>query len=420
MKKTINVTSGVAIAISMVVGSGFLGLPGMAIEKTDPLTAIFGWLFVIFSLIPLIHIFTKLGVKYTSAAGLSKYAEEALGKWAGYGSQMVLCGAFAVGMPAFAMVGGMYFAKLCGLNEFDTGFFWAILFIVTSTILNMAGIKAASWVNKISIAALISIIIFIIFFNFNAILFASPHLLSMLTTHQVDYAKIWPVGAMLFWAFQGWENLSFGLEEFKNPEKNIPKVYWISFFAVIILYFSLAWTASTISIIGKPVVGVSALADVVGDGKIKSIFLFLMVLVLLANANSWIFGVSRMFYSASVSGLLPSYFSAINDKGVPRNSLILLCAYYIISIIFIKKFNISIATLFLLTTQNFLFLYGLTILAYLSIYRNKAAYIVGFFAIISWAALFFGFSWWIAYPIILFFIGGIFYKKKSWLTSTLA
>jgi amino acid transporter len=33
---------------------------------------------------------------------------------------------------------------------------------------------------------------------------------------------VWNVTALLFWAFLGWENLSFSLGEMKDPERMFP------------------------------------------------------------------------------------------------------------------------------------------------------------------------------------------------------
>lgn len=64
LKRNISITSGIAIAISMVIGSGIFALPGMTISATDPITALLGWLSIIFLMIPLVAIFTYLGQNF--------------------------------------------------------------------------------------------------------------------------------------------------------------------------------------------------------------------------------------------------------------------------------------------------------------------------------------------------------------------
>jgi APA family basic amino acid/polyamine antiporter len=56
----------------------------------------------------------------------------------------------------------------------------------------------------------------------------------------VDSHIMWNVTALLFWAFLGWENLSFSLGEMKDPEKNVPRLYWLSFILVAAIYILLA------------------------------------------------------------------------------------------------------------------------------------------------------------------------------------
>lgn len=115
LKKTLTIWKGLALAVSMVIGSGLLGLPGMTLEIGNVYTAAGGWLLISFALIPLIYIFARLGLRFTSSAGLSKYAEESIGAWGGHAVSAVLCGTFAIGIPVLAMIGGSYAQTLLKL-----------------------------------------------------------------------------------------------------------------------------------------------------------------------------------------------------------------------------------------------------------------------------------------------------------------
>lgn len=117
LKKKITLISGVAIAISMVIGSGLFGLPGLAIRETSPLTALLGWVFIVLLMPSLIYVFSWLGSRYPSAEGISLYASMGLGKWSRPGIMMITCGTLAVGMPAFFLVGGSYIAALLDLDR---------------------------------------------------------------------------------------------------------------------------------------------------------------------------------------------------------------------------------------------------------------------------------------------------------------
>jgi amino acid transporter len=69
LQKTITTWERITLAVFMVIGSGLLGLPGMALELVNVHTAAGGWVLIILALLPLACIFSQLGLKFTSSAG---------------------------------------------------------------------------------------------------------------------------------------------------------------------------------------------------------------------------------------------------------------------------------------------------------------------------------------------------------------
>src|SRR5512136_1524317 len=104
LQKTITLWRGLALAVSTVIGSGLLGLPGMALEIGTVHTVAGGWLLISVMLVPLVYIFAYLGLTFTSSAGLSKYAEVSIGAWGAHAVTAVLCGTFVVGIPVLALI----------------------------------------------------------------------------------------------------------------------------------------------------------------------------------------------------------------------------------------------------------------------------------------------------------------------------
>ncbi len=79
LNKEINLPRGVAPAVGMVLGSGMLGLPGIVVAAVGSRMAIASWLAVILAMVPMVAIFSRLGSRYTTAAGLTEYARIAFG-----------------------------------------------------------------------------------------------------------------------------------------------------------------------------------------------------------------------------------------------------------------------------------------------------------------------------------------------------
>lgn len=413
LKKTISVGKGTALAVCTVIGSGLLGLPGMTLEIGNVYSVAGGWILITITVIPLIYIFARLGLKFTSAAGLAKYAEEAFGNWGRYGVTIVLCGTFAIGIPVVALIGGAYIQKLLGLPVSSVCGL-AILILVIATSLNLMGVRAVNLINMASLIALMAMMVTIIFthiafFDKGLIIFRQ----TLLTGTRIGLHDVWHVAVLLFWAFIGWENLSFSLEEFKRPEKSIPWVYWLSFLVVICLYFGLMITSLGAQISGISVKGTAGLASLVANSPFGIFQLLVMILVIPANANAWIFGAGRLYYSAGDAGILPSFLGRLAGNDLPLNSIVASLIVYIAVTLATYFLKISLANLVLLVNQNWLVLYIFSIFAYWKTETGFRRWAVSCLASISCLFLLAGFSWWITYSLGLLAIGYMRYYCKT-------
>jgi amino acid transporter len=227
----------------------------------------------------------------------------------------------------------------------------------------------------------------------------------------LNYADLWRTAALLFWAFIGWENLSFSMEEFKNPSKTIPAVYWTSFVLVITLYIALTITSIGAEVSGVSVKGASGLASLVGRTAIGSLQVLVMVVVITANACAWVMGASRLYYASGRDGILPALIGKLTIKGIPLNSLLLSLAIYSAVILAAGYFKLPSANLVLVVSQNFLILYLLSIFAYWKTDRRSRRWIVTLFGLLSCGFLLSGFSWWILYPAFLLGVGYCNYRR---------
>ncbi len=410
LKKTISIWKGTALAVCTVIGSGLLGLPGMTLETGNIHSVAGGWLFITITVLPLIYIFARLGLKFTSAAGLAKYAEEAVGPWGRYGVSVVLCGTFTLGIPVVALIGGSYMQKLFQLPD-STVWWLAIGILLVATSVNFLGVKMINLLNMAALFALMVMMVAIVlthtaFFQQGLIVYRQ----TFGTPSQVDWNEIWRVAMLLFWAFVGWENLSFSLEEFKRPEKNIPRVYWFSFLAVIVLYFGLMITSLGAEASGTSVKGAAGLAALVGDRPWGTLLLLVMALVIPANANAWIFGAGRLYYSAGRTAVLPGYLGRLSGNGLPLNSMFTSLGVYILVTVATYFLKIPIAKLVLVVNQNWLVLYVFSIFAYWKTGTGVWRWLITGLASISCLFLLAGFSWWIMYTFGLLAIGYIRYR----------
>lgn len=409
LRRAINVWQGIALAVSMVVGSGLLGLPGLTLQAGGLYAAVAGWILTSAAAVPLIWIFSKLGLRFTSSAGLTLYARKAAGEWAGHAAIAVLIGTFVIGIPALALIGGAYAQHLLGLPPSLTPWI-AVAILAATTAVNLLGVRAANWVNAGSLAALMGLVAVVVLLNpgyYVAGLSLIPGVATGATP--VHYAELWQVCVLLFWAYLGWENLSFGLEEFHRPQRTIPLVYWGSFGVVLLLYLSLAFTSIGAAASGKAVMGASGLVTLVSGTWAGRFLVAVMVLVIVANANAWVFGASRLVFAAARDGVLPRAMARLSSNNVPWASLLALFVGYSLVIAASRIWGISVSVLIPLVSQNFVVLYAFSILAFWRTERGWSRWAISAAALLMCAFFLSGFSWWAAYPAVLLSLGGLTY-----------
>jgi amino acid efflux transporter len=155
LEKNLSVLQGIAMAVSLVISSGMLGLPGLALEAGGTAATSAGWVLTTIASLPFIFILTRLGLRFRSSAGLARYAQAGVGEWTGAGVVAVLVGTFALGIPALAIIGGAYAQRLFGLEAYHQ--YWlAIVVLAVATIVNSRGVTWTGAVNTASLVALVA------------------------------------------------------------------------------------------------------------------------------------------------------------------------------------------------------------------------------------------------------------------------
>ena len=399
LKRNMSIVQGVALAIGLVVGSGILGLPGESLRAGIAAAAI-GWPLICLIALPLIAVFVRLGRDNPSADGLAGYAKKALGEYGPYLLTALVLGSMIFGMPALAFIGGAYVSNAFGSSEMIAPLF-AIALVLLCVALNWRGIKIAFVINIISVAALILLVLTLVLSNTHYLLPGLQQFQTAMAGSNFDISVLWQVCALLFWAFMGWENVSFALEELRDPQRNIARVYWWGYFIVVALYLALALVCVGAAASGQNVYGAAGLSALLPVGIVRLIMLAAMAIIIIANCNAWIYSASRMVFSAARSGVLPGSLSVLSKNGVPRRALLALGCVFTLVILISAATGAEVKTLIMIVNQNFLIIYLVCLLAYWQIFQSVWARIIGILALSSCVFLMSGFSWWIIYPLFL-------------------
>lgn len=422
LEKTVTLGRGVVLAILMVIGSGLLGLPGMVADSGTAQEVVFGWLLIILAAMPLIQICAELGKKFPCSGGLFHYAREAVGEWGGYAVTALVCGSFILGEPAIALIGGEYLQHLFNLPDFGVHLL-AFFLITTMTLITVAGVRLVSFFNYAAVAILLFLIASLTLYNFNFFsiglgfsvqaLFEGASGLEGFSHGAPDPYNVWKISALLFWAFLGWENMSFGLGELQNPEKNVKRVFWLSFGLTIFIYLMLAVTSIGADAEGIPLSGASGLVELVKFTPPGNLLIWLMAVVIVANVTCWNFASSRLIYASGKEKVLPVFLGKLSKRGQPMASIMSMYTAFLLVLLGTYVFKVPVSSLLMLVNQNFLFLYGFVLLSYWKTEIGWRRWVYSGLSLLSLSFLVSGFTWRILYSVALIGIGYYGFIRKT-------
>ncbi|PNK60296.1 APC family permease [Psychrobacter sp. FDAARGOS_221] len=417
LKKNMSIPQGVVLAICSLVGSGLLGLPGLAVKVGGVEVAALGWIVSILLSIPLVIIFMQLSLQVRNAGGVATFAGLAIGKWAQTAVSLILAISFAFGIPLGIYMGGMYLQQILGLPHDNLlWLIWAILAL--SILVNYLGLRPSGWLNTLSVASLIILIALMIL--------AHDHFLSSGMTAYADalqnidavsFDSMWAVCAIIFWAFLGWENMSFGSEEVSGEDADASKraIRWIYLWAFVIvsaIYLSLAVLTAGAAVNGFSVSGVTGLLALLENTRFETIAYALIVLIILANVNAWVFACSRSLYASGKEGILPRYLGSLSADGIPKASVLTTGAVLCLICYLVFDGILPLETGLALVNQNFILVYVLSVVCYLKLNKGWFAYLIGFLGLASCAFLITGFGWLTLIPLALMALGWMLHHYR--------
>jgi amino acid transporter len=406
LSKTMTVQQGVVLAVCTLIGSGLLGLPGLAIEVSGGQAAALAWPLTMLMSVPLVLIFLSLSLKVQNSGGIARYIRISFGARAEGATTFILALTFMMCIPLGTFMGAVYIQKI--LNLPSQAQFWIAAFIlVMTTIVNAFGINSSSWINKLSALALVLLVCLFVLSQPKLLgVGISAYVQYLQSWENVEFTDLWKGCALIFWAFLGWENLSFSSEEVSGGEKTIWAIFIWGFVAVSLIYAVLAVVALGADRLGLSVTGVSGLLSIVSDGPYSTLSHVLIVLIVVANVNAWVFAASRLIYAAGRNRLLPYYLGQLSvDSLLPIASLLSMLVVYIILSAAIATNIIPLSIGLIVANQNFIVVYVLVIICYAKTATGFAAWLTTLLAVLSCIFLMVGFKTLLVIPIVLGVLG---------------
>lgn len=387
----------------MVVGSGLLALPGLAYQQAGA-SAIYTWLISAAISVPFLIVFAVLGSRLPGAGGVAGFMQTAFSRRATIPVEFLLIGTFIVGGPPMIITGGHYFAAAFGLGELGTLAGCAIVLVVTTGV-NLLGAQISGRVQQVLATVLVLLLAGI---AVTALLLGAHQGVGIAPVG--DWMQGIPTVGLVFFAFVGWEMMSFTTEEFRNPKRDFPLMIAISFVIVVALYVLVALAVQLVLPPGNRELTdapISALLGAALGGVSGRVIAFIGLLMILANFTSGSWAASRLVFSSAREGLLPELLSRVDESKTPRNAVVAMSLGYFPSLALYFGGVVSQGLLFQLAGVSFFTLYGLSVIAYIRIAARWPARVFGVCVLLLVAGVMLTFGLMMIYPLVLLALGWV-------------
>lgn len=357
----------IALAITIVVGSGALVLPGIAYRQAGT-AALYAWGLAVVVTVPLLIVFGRLGGTYPGAGGIAGFVQAAFGRHPAAGVELLTIGTFGLGMPAIALTGAGYLTVLPGLTWLSQPAAAALLVCVAAGVV-FSGVRLSTGV-QIVLATVLTIGLLAV--GVLSLTHAAPahHLPPATTSAVISGAEA--VG-VVFFAFTGWEMLSFTTEEYAHPKRDFPLAVVLSFLIVTVMYLLLALGVQSLLPRAAPTTATAPVQAIVTDTASPTVGWLVAVLgvaIILANLVGALWGASRLVMSSAREGLLPRPLARLHRGENPRRA-VLACASVFLVVIGTNALGWStLGGLLTVAGKNFFLLYLLCAVAYAKLFRS--------------------------------------------------
>ena len=315
LQKNLGLGAALSTLIGGVIGAGVFFKPQAIYTATGgaPGLGMLGW--VVAALITIAAGLTvaELAVVIPKTGGMMMYIEEVYGKKIGFLSGWVQALLFYPGMiAALAVIFSEQFAVLSGMAALKVPL--AIVLILLVAFLNSMGSKSGSIIQNISTICKLAVLVGLIILGF-VLGEGNNTVITPMAGEGVNVASAFgQILLAIFFAFDGWMNVTALAGEMKNPGKDLPKaiVGGIS----VVPASELANSVSPASLVATRILGPAG-AKVIGIGMMVSVF---------GATNAYLFTGSRVLYALAQSKHLPlsEKIGSLNKSQSPAFALLVL------------------------------------------------------------------------------------------------
>jgi amino acid efflux transporter len=331
---------GAGLMATTLLGTGVFILPQMTIDIAG-YGAIFTWLLLTLAIIPVTVVFGALTAKFPHAAGPAYFVEQAFGQVAGRSVGLIFLFVVPIGAPAAILLTFHFVHALTPLSE--QGLLVAELgSLLLLFMLNYKGIQVSAKLQFL-LTLMIIIVVIALFSTVQLGLTASETSAqthsTILTQQNIQPNLIMTAAGLAFWSFLGVEAMSHLANDFRNPQKDMLPAMMLGTVLVGGIYFLCTWvllrTPTPIDIVASNLQSNNLQGGNLPSSNLAMVNAFnytfgglgaqvigiLGIAGGLATVNVYTASLSRLAWSFSKDGVLPRYFSPLNQHNVPSRAL---------------------------------------------------------------------------------------------------
>ncbi|MGY5002507.1 amino acid permease [Streptomyces griseus] len=332
------------IAIGGVIGAGLFVGSSAGIAAAGP-AILLSYAMVGLMVVLVMRMLGEMAAARPSSGSFSAYADQALGRWAGFSIGWLYWFFWVVVLAVEATAGAKILESwIPGVPQWA----WALIVMVVLTATNLVSVGSYGefefWFAGIKVVAIGAFVV-VGFLAVFGLLPGSDNPGSGLA-HLTDTGGFFPEGPgailtgvlMVVFSFMGSEIVTLAAGESSDPQRAVSKatnsVIWrIAVFylgSIFVVLTLLPWNDPSILEKGSYV----AALDSIGIPQAGNVMDFIVLTAVLSCLNSGLYTASRMAFSLGERGDAPKSFAKVNRRGVPRAAILSSVVFGFVAVFF--------------------------------------------------------------------------------------
>ncbi len=332
------------IAIGGVIGAGLFVGSSAGIAAAGPAILV-SYAMVGLMVVLVMRMLGEMAAARPSSGSFSAYADQALGRWAGFSIGWLYWFFWVVVLAVEATAGAKILENwIPGVPQWA----WALIVMVVLTATNLVSVGSYGefefWFAGIKVVAIAAFVVVGLLAVFG-LLPGSDNPGSGLA-HLTDSGGFFPEGPgailtgvlMVVFSFMGSEIVTLAAGESSDPQRAVSKatnsVIWrIAVFylgSIFVVLTLLPWNDPSIVEKGSYV----AALDSIGIPHAGQVMDFIVLTAVLSCLNSGLYTASRMAFSLGERGDAPKSFAKVNGRGVPQAAILSSVVFGFVAVFF--------------------------------------------------------------------------------------